>query len=113
MFHAGRRSGSSSISTAIGHEDIKRKRGIDQTYRIPGLDVDGPRALELAHQPLARGKAGNDAAARDAFERVLCVPGDKVTVVDNVLFSVGELCEGISRVSFLLPAPKGTTALRD
>lgn len=61
------------------------------TYRIPGLDVDGARSRELTDEALTGCESGDDAAARDALEDVFCVPGDEVTVVDNILFAFGEL----------------------
>ncbi len=61
------------------------------TYGIPSLDENSSWPGELAHQAFARGKARDQATRSDAFQDVLGVPGNKVPVVDNVLFAIHEL----------------------
>lgn len=56
--------------------------------RIPRLHKHRPRPRELADQPLAARKTANDTARGRTLEDVLAVPGDEVSVVDDV-FLVG------------------------
>ena len=78
----------------------QQRRGGVRTYGIPGLDENGARARELAHQAFARGKARDQAARSDAFQDVLGVPSDEMAVVDNVLFAVHELQQTITVSQF-------------
>lgn len=68
-------------------------------HRIASLHENRPRPRELAHQPLARSQIADNAAGRNALERVLAVPRDKVAVVDDVLFAFAELDDS-SKISF-------------
>ena len=70
--------------------DPKCQNGV-RTYGIPGLNENGSWPRELAHQAFARGKARDQATRSDALQDVLGVPGNKVPVVDNVLFAIHEL----------------------
>lgn len=56
--------------------------------RVARLHVDRAWTDEFAHQPLAGRQVADDAAAGDALEVVLAVPGDEVAVVDDVFLSV-------------------------
>lgn len=62
-----------------------------ETYRIPRLEEDSTWAGEFTHQTLTSGKAGDDAAASDALHNVLDVPGDEVTIVDDILLAFDEV----------------------
>lgn len=63
----------------------------NSTYSVPCLHVYSTWPSELAYEALSGSDSGNDASRGDSFQNILCVPSDKVTVVDNVLFSIRKL----------------------
>ena len=71
--------------------DIKALTKEEWTYRISSLDEDRPRPAKLAHQAFTRGEAGYDTTRCHPLHHVLAVPGDQVSVVDDVLFAFSEL----------------------
>ena len=73
------------------HGQRTKRYEANNTYRIPSLDENCPRARKLAHQALGGRKARNEAARSDTLEHVLCVPRDEVAVVDDIFFTLGKL----------------------
>jgi hypothetical protein len=58
---------------------------------VPRLQKDGARASEFADKSFTGGHAGDQTSGSDAFELVLAVPCDKMSVIDNVFFVCLEL----------------------
>lgn len=61
------------------------------TYRISGLYENCAGPSELADETFSRGHSRNDAARCYSFHNILCVPGDKVAIVDDILLSIEQL----------------------
>ena len=63
--------------------------------RLPRLQEDGSRPRELTHEAFAGHEAGDEAAARDALDDVLAIPGHQMPIVDDVPFAFVELQNGL------------------
>ena len=61
------------------------------TYRISGLNEDSARSGEFTYQTFSRGEPRDDTTRGDPFEDVLRVPSNKMAVVHNIPFSLGQL----------------------
>ena len=55
---------------------------------LPWMRVFTVLTSELADQAFASAEVADYATARHALENIFAVPGDKVTVVDDVLFAI-------------------------
>ena len=90
-----------------------------QRYRISCLQEHGSGTSEFAGETFAGAEIADHAARRDAFKHVTAVPGDQMTVVNNVLFACSNLnspeCQscildkeraGATLTSFRMMAPK-------
>jgi hypothetical protein len=83
------------------------------SHRIASLHEHSSRTDELAHKTFAGSQIADDTARCNSLERVLAVPRDKVTIVDDVFFAFAELISiEVSFGLYLLLTVPTLTSLR-
>jgi hypothetical protein len=60
-------------------------------HRVSCLYENGAWPVELAHKTFTSSQVADNAARRNTLQRVFAIPGDKVSIVNNVLLAFAEL----------------------
>lgn len=77
-----------TISSATGSADLHLA---SKCVEVAGLQVHSPRSLELAGKAFFRAPCGEYTSRGDSPNVVVTVPGNQMTVIDDVLLLVSEL----------------------
>lgn len=75
-----------SLTTSSADLHLTRK-GV----QVSGLQINSPRARELASETFSRAQSGDNTTGGNALDVVLAVPGHQVTIVNKVHLALPKL----------------------